>query len=414
MRLATLRAKHAALAPVFTERSRRLWAATEARALGHGGIDVVERATGISRATIERGVRELEAHRALPEGRSRRPGGGRKAATALDATLLRDLDALVEPTAAGNPDSPLRWSCKSTRTLAVALQALGHAVSHTAVATLLHRLGYSLQGNVKTREGRQHPDRDAQFRYIAEAVTAGAAPPATERSRWTPRKRSWSAISRMAAGAGGAPASPTTSACTTSSFARPATGRPSPMASTTCTATKAGSVSASTTTPPASPSMRFAAGGGSWGAGAYPRARSLVITADAGGSNGPRVRLWKWELQRLANRTGLAITVCHFPPGTSKWNKIEHRLFSHIAMNWRGTPLVSLATIVSLIASTQSRAGLRVRSEIDRRRYPDGVTVTDAQMATVRLTRHAFHGDWNYTIYPARSVIVNQLFPDRP
>jgi hypothetical protein len=168
VRLATLRAKHAALAPVFTERSRRLWAATEARALGHGGIGLVERATGISRATIQRGVREIEGEAALPPGRSRRPGGGRKSATVLDATLLRDLDALVEPTAPGDPDSPLRWSCKSTRTLALALQALGHAVSHTVVADLLHPLGYSLQGNVKTREGRQHPDRDAQFRYIAQ------------------------------------------------------------------------------------------------------------------------------------------------------------------------------------------------------------------------------------------------------
>ena len=170
MRLVTLRAKHAALAPVFTERSRRLWAATEARALGHGGIGVVERATRISRATIQRGLRELEADSSLPPGRSRRPGGGRKPATALDATLLRDLDALVEPTAPGDPDSPLRWSCKSTRTLATALQALGHSVSHTVVAELLHALGYSLQGNVKTREGRQHPDRDEQFRYIAETV----------------------------------------------------------------------------------------------------------------------------------------------------------------------------------------------------------------------------------------------------
>jgi len=168
--LATLRAKHAALAPVFTERARRLWAATEARALGHGGIGAVERATGISRATIQRGVRELEADRSLPPGRSRRPGGGRKSATTLDATLLRDLDALVEPTAPGDPASPLRWSCTSTRTLAVALQALGHSVSHTVIAELLHQLGYSLQGNVKTREGRQHPDRDAQFRYIADTV----------------------------------------------------------------------------------------------------------------------------------------------------------------------------------------------------------------------------------------------------
>jgi hypothetical protein len=397
--VATLRAKHAALAPVFTERSRRLWAATEARALGHGGMGLVERATGISRATIQRGVHELEAHRALPEGRSRRPGGGRKAATALDATLLRDLDALVEPTAAGDPESPLRWSCKSTRTLAVALQALGHAVSHTAVATLLHRLGYALQGNVKTREGRQHPDRNAQFRYIAEAVTRAQRRRQPTISVDTKKKelvgdfknggRRWRRTGE-----------PDHVRVHDFIIRAPGHGKAIPYGVYDLHRDE-GWVSVGIDHDTASFAVNAVR---RWwrlmGRRAYPRARSLVITADAGGSNGPRVRLWKWELQRLANRTGLAITVCHFPPGTSKWNKIEHRLFSHIAMNWRGTPLVSLATIVSLIASTHSRSGLRVRSEIDRRRYPDGRTVTNAQLATVRLKPHAFHGEWNYTISP--------------
>ena len=400
VRLATLRAKHTALAPVFTERSRRLWAATEARALGHGGIGLVERATGISRATIQRGLRELEADTALPPGRSRRPGGGRKPATAVDATLLRDLDALVEPTAPGDPDSPLRWSCKSTRTLAAALQALGHAVSHTIVAELLHELGYSLQGNVKTREGRQHLDRDAQFRYIAETVTRAQRRGQPAISVDTKKKelvgdfknggRTWRRKGE-----------PDRVRVHDFLIRDPGHGRAIPYGVYDLRRDE-GWVSVGIDQDTASFAVNAIR---RWwqhmGRRAYPRARSLVITADAGGSNGPRVRLWKWELQRFANRTGLAITVCHFPPGTSKWNKIEHRLFSHIAMNWRGTPLVSLAAIVSLIASTHSRSGLRVRSEIDRQRYSDGVTITDAQIATVRLERHEFHGDWNYTIYPA-------------
>ena len=399
--MAPLRAKHAALRPVFTERSRRLWAATEARALGHGGIGVVERATGISRPTIQRGLRELEADTGVPPERTRRPGGGRKSATVLDATLLRDLDALVEPTAPGDPDSPLRWCCTSTRTLAVALRALGHAVSHTVVAALLHQLGYSLQGNVKTREGRQHPDRDAQFRYIAATVKRGQRRGQPAISVDTKKKelvgdfknggRTWRRKGE-----------PDRVRVHDFIIRDPEHGKAIPYGVYDLHRDE-GWVSLGIDHDTASFAVNAIR---RWwrqmGRAAYPHARSLVITADAGGSNGPRVRLWKWELQRLANRTGLTITVCHFPPGTSKWNKIEHRLFSHIAMNWRGTPLVSFATIVSLIASTRSRAGLRVRSEIDRRHYPDGVTVTDKQLATVQLKRHVFHGDWNYTIFPRR------------
>jgi hypothetical protein len=406
--LATLRAKHAALAPVFTERSRRLWAATEARALGRGGIGAVERATGISRSTIQRGMRELETDRSPPPGRSRHAGGGRKAATALDATLLRDLDALVEPTAPGDPDSPLRWSCKSTRTLAVALQVLGHSVSHTVVAALLHHLGYSLQGNVKTRQGQQHSDRDAQFRYIAETVRRAQRRGHPTISVDTKKKELVGDFKNS--GRTWRPQGEPDHVRVHDFIIRdPGHGKAIPDGVYDLRRDE-GWVSIGIDHDTASFAVH--ASHRWWqqmGHRASPRAGALVITADAGGSNGPRLRLWKWELQQLANRTGLVITVCHFPPGTSKWNKIEHRLFSHIAMNWRGTPLVSLAAIVSLIASTRSRSGLRVRSEIDRRRYPDGVTVTADQMATVRLTRHDFHGDWNYTIYPTsrryRSVI---------
>lgn len=397
---ATLRAKHAALASVFTERSRRLWAATEARAIGYGGIALVERATGISRATIERGLRELETDAPLPPERTRRPGGGRKRATSTDPTLLRDLDALVEPTAPGDPDSPLRWSSKSVRTLAVALQALGHQVSHTVVAELLHDLGYSLQGNVKTREGRQHPDRDAQFRYIATRVKR------TQRRRQPTisvdtKKKELIGDFKNAGRAWRPKGQPDHVRVHDFIIRAPGHGKAIPYGVYDLQRDE-GWVSVGIDHDTASFAVNAIR---RWwqrmGRRAYPHARSLVITADAGGSNGTRLRLWKWELQRFANRTGLTITVCHFPPGTSKWNRIEHRLFSHIAMNWRGTPLVSLATIVSLIGSTHSRSGLRVRSEIDRNRYPAGVTVTDGQMARVQLTPHYFHGEWNYTIYPA-------------
>jgi stage V sporulation protein SpoVS len=404
----TLRAKHAALAPVLTERSRRLWAATEAQAIGYGGIAQVVRATGIAASTIERGLRDLASGEILVATRTRRAGGGRKRATDLDATLLRDLDALVEPTAPGDPDSPLRWTCLSARTLAVALDGLGHHVSHTVVAELLHGLGYSLQGNVKTREGRQHADRDAQFRYIARRVRAAQRAQQPTISVDTKKKELVGDFKN--AGRTWRPAkAPQRVRVHDFLIKSPAGGKAIPYGVYDLHRNE-GWVSVGidhdTATFAVQSIRRW------WqrmGRPVYRGAQTLLITADAGGSNGARLRLWKWELQQLANRTGLAITVCHFPPGTSKWNKIEHRLFSHIAMNWRGMPLVDLASIVSLIGSTHSRSGLRVRSELDRGQYPAGVTVTDAQMATVRLERHRFHADWNYTIQPApirpRSII---------
>jgi hypothetical protein len=396
----TLRAKHAALRSVLTERSRRVWAATEARALGYGGIAVVARATGLSPATISRGLKELDSDAPLAGDRVRRPGGGRKRATTHHPTLLRDLEALVEPTAPGDPDSPLRWTCLSTRTLAVALEALGYAVSHTVVAELLHGLGYSLQGNVKTREGRPHPDRDAQFRYIARQVAAAQRRKQPTISVDTKKKELVGPFKN--GGRAWRPAK-TPQRVRVHDFVIPgATGGKAIPYGVYDLQRNEGWVSVGidhdTATFAARSIRRW------WqhmGRPVYRDATSLVITADAGGSNGARLRLWKWELQQLATRTGLAITVCHFPPGTSKWNKIEHRLFSHIAMNWRGTPLIDLATIVSLIGSTHSRAGLHVRAELDRGPYPAGVTVTDAQLASVRLERHRFHGDWNYTINPA-------------
>ena len=284
----------------------------------------------------------------------------------------------------------------------MALVALGHRVSHTVVAELLHTLGYSLQGNAKTREGRQHPDRDAQFRYIAETVRREQTQQQPTITVDTKKKELVGDFKN-----GGRPWRPTGTPdrVRVHDFMIPADGQTGGKAipyGVYDLQRDEGWVSVGVDHDTASFAVHAI---GRWwrrmGRTAYPDAQSLVITADGGGSNGTRLRLWKWELQRFATRTGLTITVCHFPPGTSKWNRIEHRLFSHIAMNWRGTPLVDLATIVSLIGSTHSRSGLRVRSELDRGQYPSGVTVTDAQMATVRLDRHAFHGEWNYTIRPA-------------
>ncbi len=402
MDAATVATKYAALSGSLTERSRRLWAATEAMSLGHGGIALVERATGISRSTITRGIREVEsgASDELPPERTRRPGGGRKRTTEKDRTLLEDLDALVEPVTRGDPDSPLRWTSKSVRHLADELTAMGHDVSYRLVARLLNESGYSLQANRKTREGSQHEDRDAQFRYIAQRVRRQFQQGAPAISVDTKKKeligdfknpgREWRPKGRP-------------EPVRVHDFLIPDHGKAIPYGVYDLSRDE-GWVSVGIDHDTASFAVHAVR---RWwklmGRAAYPDVDSLLITADAGGSNGPRVRLWKWELQKFANRTGLSITVCHFPPGTSKWNKIEHRLFSHIAMNWRGKPLVSLAAIVSLIGSATTRSGLRIRSEIDHGFYPLGVQITDQQMAKVQLQPHAFHGEWNYTIRPAGS-----------
>ena len=395
----TLRRKYRALEPELTERSRRLWAASEARELGHGGIALVEAATGVSRSTIARGMRELEAGGVLEPGRTRRSGGGRKKATEKDPTLLRDLELLVEPTASGDPESALRWTSKSVRRLADDLTTMGHDVSHVLVADLLRELGYSLQANLKTREGAQHPDRDAQFRYINDTVRRFQKKKQPAVSVDTKKKeligdfknpgREWRPK--------GSP-----ERVRVHDFLIPEQGKAIPYGVYDLTRNQ-GWVSVGVTHDTAAFAVNAIR---SWwkhmGRPSYPDAHELLITADAGGSNGPRVRLWKWELQRFADRTGLTITVVHFPPGTSKWNKIEHRLFSYIAMNWRGKPLTSVAVVVSLIGATTTEQGLRVRSEIDKSLYRKGVTISDEQMARLNLKPHKFHGDWNYTIRPKR------------
>jgi hypothetical protein len=393
------RAKYKALAPTLTERARRIWAATEARAAGWGGIAGVTRATGISYSTIQRGLQELKTRRRLAPGRIRRPGGGRKKTVDKDPTLRTDLEGLVEPTASGDPMSPLRWTSKSVRQLAASLQRMGHQVSRQLVAELLAAAGYSLQANRKTREGSSHPDRDAQFRYINQQVRRFQVATQPVISVDTKKKelvgdfknagRQWRPKGQPAP-------------VRVHDFLIPARGKAIPYGVYDLTR-NAGWVSVGVDHDTATFAVRTI---GRWwrqmGRPRYRRARSLLITADAGGSNGPRLRRWKWELQRLANRTHLAITVCHLPPGTSKWNKIEHRLFSYISTNWRGQPLVSLAVIVNLIGGTRTATGLRVRCELDRGAYPKGQDVPDAQMATLNLDPHRFHGDWNYTIHPNR------------
>jgi hypothetical protein len=393
------RAKYKALAPTLTERARRIWAATEARAAGRGGIAGVARATGIAYSTIRRGLRELTLPVQLAPERIRRPGGGRKKTVAKDPTLLTDLEGLVEPTASGDPQAPLRWTSKSVRQLAAALQGLGHTVSRQLVAELLAAAGYSLQANRKTREGPNHPDRDAQFRYITQQVRRfqRAAQPVISVDT---KKKELIGDFKNAGRQWRPKGHP--EPVRVHDFLIPARGKAIPYGVYDLTR-DAGWVSVGIDHDTATFAVRTIA---RWwhkmGRPRYRGARSLLITADAGGSNGPRVRLWKWELQRLANRTGVAITVCHLPPGTSKWNKIEHRLFSYISRNWRGQPLVSLAVIVNLIAATRTTTGLRVRCELDRSTYPKGRDLTAAQMAALHLEPHRFHGDWNYTIHPRR------------
>jgi hypothetical protein len=385
------------LAPALTDRARRLWAATEARAAGRGGIAGVARATGIAYSTIVRGLKDLEAAPTGMADRIRRPGGGRKRTVDKDPTLWADLEGLIEPTVSGDPQSPLRWTSKSVRHLAAALHAMGHRGSRQLVAELLAAAGYSLQANRKTREGPQHPDRNAQFRYIARRVQQAQRTAQPVISVDTKKKelvgdfkapgRTWRPRGQP-------------EPVRVHDFIIPEQGKAVPYGVYDLTR-NAGWVSVGIDHDTATFAVQTIRRWWSqMGRPRYPRARALLITADCGGSNGARVRLWKWELQRLADQTDLAITVCHFPPGTSKWNTIEHRLFAYISTNWRGRPLISLAVIVSLIGATRTAAGLRVRCELDRRAYPKGQTVSDAQMATINIRPHQFHGDWNYTIRP--------------
>ncbi len=394
---AAIKRRFEQVAGKLNERARRLVAASEAMALGWGGISAVSRATGLSRKAISHGIQELQEEDGVAEERIRRIGGGRKKTVSKDASLQEDLERLVEPVTSGDPESPLRWTCKSVRKLAEELRMLGHQVSHELVSQVLHELGYSLQANRKTREGGTHQDRDAQFAHLnaqAQAFLAAGEPVVSVDAKkkelvgdFKNPGREWCPQGKP-------------EEVRVYDFPIPGLGRATPYG-VYDVRQNAGWVNVGMdhdTAAFAVESIRR------WwktvGPSQYPEAKRLLISADGGGSNGSRVRLWKWELQRLADETGLSITVCHLPPGTSKWNKIEHRLFAWISQNWRGQPLTSYAVILKLIAATTTKAGLTVQCQLDTNSYPAGRKVSDEEMATLSILPDPFHGEWNYTIRP--------------
>jgi len=402
---AILAQKFADLWPHLNERQRRLVVGAEAKALGRGGVSAAARAAGVSRPTVQKALAELaEPPESMTPQRSRRGGGGRKRAVDLDPGLVDALEALVDPDSRGDPESPLRWTTKSTRQLADALSETGHPVSHVRVAEILHSLHYSLQGNAKTTEGAQHPDRDGQFRYINKTAKARLRAGIPVVSVDTKKKELVGEEPGYANG--GREWQPKASPVRVGvhDFPDPSIGKAIPYGIYDVGANSGWVLVGADADTAAFAVQALRRWWDTMGSDAYPDASKLLICADAGGSNSYRTRLWKTELSGWATETGLTITVCHFPPGTSKWNKIEHRLFSNITMNWRGRPLTTHEVVVELIAATTTRTGLTVRAELDRNTYPKGVKVTDAQLAAAGVRGHKFHGEWNYDIAPKRGT----------
>jgi hypothetical protein len=406
--LETIKRKFEQLRPVMDERVCRLWAAAEAQALGWGGVTLVAQATGVSRKRIGAGLRELRALAAgtaeapLAAARVRRPGGGRKPKTETDPTLLDDLEALVEPLTRGDPMSPLRWTCKSLHKLAGALREQGHAVSHETVRQLLLGLDYRLQATCKTREGSEEPDRNAQFEHLnaeAKRFQAAGQPVISVDTKKKELVGDFANAGREWQPSG------VPEEVRVHDFPDKELGKVSPYG-VFDPAANVGYVSVGIDHDTAAFAVHSIQ---NWweqmGRDMYATATELLITADCGGSNGNRVKLWKTELQRFANASGLLIQVCHFPPGTSKWNKIEHQLFCHITQNWRGRPLISHEAVVELIGSTTTSKGLQVRAALDSNRYPTGIKVSEAEWAAVRLEPAVFHGEWNYTVRPTHPSI---------
>ena len=401
-----IQSKYENLAEDLGERARRRWAAVESLSLGRGGIAAVAKATGVSDRTIRNGIRELRTGDAPPLGRQRRLGAGRKAAQQRDSGLLDALEGLLEPATRGDPQSPLKWTCKSTRELAKGLKKLGHSVSHTTVARLLKDAGYSLQSNRKTIEGKQHPDRNAQFEHIARRIKSQQRAGQPALSVDTKKKeiigkyknpgRTWRRK--------GQPVEVQThdfpekddqgKTIKAVPYGVYDIGRDEAWVNVGITHDTAQFAVASIRT---------------WwrrlGRRRYAKAnlRRILVTADSGGSNGPRTRLWKYELQNLANELGVELEVCHFPPGTSKWNKIEHRVFCHITRTWRGEPLQSYQMVVDLIGSTRTTTGLEVHATLDEADYKKGIKISDAEYQSIKLTPCKFHGDWNYVIKPRKT-----------
>jgi len=391
------------LAPFLDERMRRLVAASESEAIGYGGVSVVARETGVSRRAITEGMKELRKPKAAEAGleanRIRRRGAGRKRTVDKDSTLLEDLDRLVDPATRGDPESPLRWTCKSVRRLAAELQRKGHTVSYQTVAELLHGLDYSLQANQKTLEGKQHADRDEQFQHInrkAQRYLKQGEPVISVDTK----KKELVGDFKNAGQEWEQKGQPVKVRVHDFQIREAGNGKVAPYG-VYDVGRNVGWVNVGVDHDTAAFAVESIRRWWRWmGARSYPQAKRLMITADSGGSNGARVRLWKWELQKLADEIGLEISVCHFPPGTSKWNKIEHRLFSFISQNWRGKPLISHQVIINLIAATTTAAGLTVKSKLDTNTYPAGLKVSDQQMAELQLKRDKFHGDWNYSLLP--------------
>ena len=396
-----IRHKYSAIVGELDERARRRWAAAEARSLGWGGISAVAEATGISDRTIRNGIRELQGPDPLPPDRQRRSGAGRPSRENAQPELTEALEVLIEPHERGDPMSPLRWTCKSIRTLARELRAQGFEVGSTKVGELLKTLGYSLQANRKTIEGKQHPDRNAQFEHIARRVKARQRRGEPAISIDTKKKES---LGKMKNSGKTYCRKGKPTEVKSHDFPDKELGKAVPYGVYDLINNEAGvSVGIGHDTAEfAVASIRR------WwkrlGNKRYPTAKRLLITADSGGSNNPRTRLWRWELQRLADETGLILEVCHYPPGTSKWNKIEHRLFCHITRNWRGIPLETLEVVVNLIGATRTEEGLEVHAWLDGKKYEKGLKVNDADLAEVCIKRNKFHGDWNYEIHPRQSV----------
>jgi transposase len=399
--IAAITVRYEALKTVLDERSRRLLAAAESQAVGKGGISVVAKATGLSRPVIRQGVADLKDPNSLAAGRVRKEGGGRKRAIDKDASLKTDLQSLLESTTRGDPQAALRWTCKSVRQLTAELKRMSHEVSHQVVADLLHEMGYSLQANRKTKEGSNHPDRNAQFEHLNGKVKWSLSRHQPVISVDTKKKELVGDFKN-----GGRELRPKRQPeqVRVHDFIDPELGRATPYGIYDL-GRNSGWVSVGMDHDTAEFAVETIR---RWwrtmGRRAYPEATRLLITADAGGSNGSRLRLWKVELQRLADETGLRIVVCHFPPGTSKWNKIEHRLFSYITQNWRGKPLRSFQAIVNLIAATTTTTGLKVHAELNTEAYQSGIKVSDEELALVKIRRDKFHGDWNYEIQPRNPV----------